>query len=143
NRWGWFITPTLAELQSPGTVGGTLYVGAGNNDISNSRNVGTWTATADAQGGVTVTYNMASPYYLDEVHVELRCLPFPTPNSCAPGQWTHVADDLDHLTTYSNPNPIPYPTCNGNVALVLHASVGYFATGNTCTLPPAGGSAPP
>ena len=32
NRWGWYETPTLAELQSG--ISGQLYVGGGGNDIS-------------------------------------------------------------------------------------------------------------
>jgi hypothetical protein len=134
NRWGWFSTPTLAELQT--SIGGVLYVGAGGNNIANAVDVGTWTASANPTGGVTVTYSLSSGYFLDEVHIDLDCLPIDT---CAPGQYTFNAGALPNVPVYANPTPLQYPACPaGSVAyLILHASVNYLTTAPTCAPPVA------
>jgi hypothetical protein len=134
NRWGWYETPTLAELQ--GGISGPLYVGAGGNDITKAVEVGIWVATANALGRVTVTYLLNPPYALAEVHVNLVCLPL---TRCAPGQYTYNAGAIPNLPTWSNPSPLLYPTCSGGsrAALVIHASVNVLTVTDTCPAPEA------
>jgi hypothetical protein len=134
NRWGWYETPTLSELQSG--ISGPLYVGAGGNDITKAIEVGIWVATANALGGVTVTYLLNPPYALAEAHVNLVCLPL---DKCAPGQYTYNADAIPNLPTWSNPTPLKYPTCSGGskAALVIHAAVNVLTVVSTCPPPKA------
>ncbi|KAG7286007.1 hypothetical protein NEMBOFW57_008304 [Staphylotrichum longicolle] len=134
NRWGWYETPTVAELQ--GGMSGPLYVGAGGNDITKAMDVGIWVATANAQGRVTVTYLLNPPYALAEVHVNLQCLPL---TKCAPGQYTYNAGAIPNLPTWSNPTPLVYPTCTGGskAALIIHAAVNILSVVPTCPPPKA------
>ncbi|KAK4464746.1 hypothetical protein QBC42DRAFT_294802 [Cladorrhinum samala] len=134
NRWGWYETPTVAELQ--GGISGPLYVGAGGNDITKAVDVGVWVATANAQGGVTVTYLLNPPYALAEAHVNLACLPI---TKCAPGQYTYNAGAIPNLPTWSNPTPLTYPTCTGGsrAALIVHAAVNILSVTSTCPAPKA------
>ncbi|KAK4152397.1 hypothetical protein C8A00DRAFT_34925 [Chaetomidium leptoderma] len=128
-RWGWYSTPSLAELQGGG-ISGPLYVGAGNNDISKATNVGTWAATANAAGSVTVSYLLNPPYTLDEVHVNLACTPIA---KCAPGQYTLGKGGLNDVPTFAS-GPIKYPPCAGSskAALIVHAAVDVLVEGTTC-----------
>ncbi|KAK4038615.1 hypothetical protein C8A01DRAFT_47814 [Parachaetomium inaequale] len=128
NRWGWYSTPTLADLQSG--ISGALYVGAGNNDLSKATDVGVWVATADASGRVTVTYLLNGPYALAEVHVDLACLPI---DKCAPGQYTFGKGGLGDVASYST-GLIRYPTCSGGskAALIVHAAVDVLVKGTVC-----------
>ncbi|KAK3363981.1 hypothetical protein B0T25DRAFT_576423 [Lasiosphaeria hispida] len=134
NRWGWYETPTLAELQS--SISGILYVGAGGNVIANAINVGTWTASASPIGGVTVTYNLSPGYFIDEAHIDLDCLPI---NTCAPGQYTFNSGALPNVPVYANPTPLQYPACSGGAQayLIIHGSINYLTTATTCTEPVA------
>ncbi|KAH6623692.1 hypothetical protein F5144DRAFT_595815 [Chaetomium tenue] len=128
NRWGWYATPTLAELQAG--ISGPLYVGAGNNDISKATDVGIWVATANASGRVTVTYLLNAPYALAEIHVDLDCLPI---DKCAPGQYTFGKGALADVLTYAT-TPLTYPTCRGGAkaALIVHAAVDVIVEGTVC-----------
>ncbi|GAB1320497.1 hypothetical protein MFIFM68171_10707 [Madurella fahalii] len=119
NRWGWYETPTLAELQ--GGISGPLYVGAGGNDISKATNVGIWTAKASTAGQVTVTYLTTPLYSLAEVHVDLACLPI---DKCAPGSYTFGRDGLGGVSTFTTPQ-LQYPSCSGGsrAALIIHAAI--------------------
>ncbi|KAK3332678.1 hypothetical protein B0T19DRAFT_381272 [Cercophora scortea] len=134
NRWGWYETPTLSELQ--GGISGPLYVGAGGNDITKAVDVGIWVATANSLGRVTVTYLLNPPYALGEVHVDLVCLPLA---KCAPGQYTYNAGAIPNLPTWSNPTPLAYPTCTGGskAALIVHAAVNILTVTATCPPPTA------
>ncbi|KAL0943578.1 uncharacterized protein CTRU02_201465 [Colletotrichum truncatum] len=134
NRWGWYETPTLAELQ--GGISGPLYVGAGGNDITKAIDVGVWVATANPTGRVTVTYLLNPPYVLAEVHVDLDCLPI---DKCGPGQYTYNAGSIPNLPTWSNPTPLVYPTCSGGsrAYLIVHAAVNILTVTNTCPAPKA------
>lgn len=134
NRWGWYSSPSLAELQS-GSVSGPLYVGAGGNDISKAVNVGTWTAVADILGKVTVTYLLSPGYALAEVHVNLKCVADIT--KCAPGQYTYNSAAIPNLSTWST-TPLSYPSCGaGKVGLIVHAAVNVLTTATTCEPPKA------
>ncbi|KAF6813867.1 hypothetical protein CPLU01_14551 [Colletotrichum plurivorum] len=134
NRWGWYETPTLAELQSG--ISGPLYVGAGGNDITKAIDVGIWVATANAAGRVTVTYLLNPPYALAEVHVDLDCLPI---DKCAPGRYTYNAGNIPNLPTWSNPTPLQYPVCSGESRpyLIAHASINILTVTSTCPAPKA------
>jgi len=135
NRWGWYETPTVAELQ--GGISGPLYVGAGGNDITKAIDVGIWVATANALGRVTVTYLLNPPYVLAEVHVDLDCLPI---DICGPDQYTYNAGSIPNLPTWSNPTPLVYPTCTGGskAALIVHAAVNtLIVTSGACPPPKA------
>ena len=137
NRWGWFEKPTLADLQGGG-ISGFLYVGAGGNDISHAFLVGTWTATATAQGLVTVTYHLSDPpYTLADVHVDLVCTP--PPLDCAPGQYTFNSGPLPPNTSDFSTPPLLYPICpaGSEAALIVHASVNVATTATTCPGPVA------
>ena len=133
NRWGWYETPTLAELRSGRGIGGPLYVGAGGNDITQAISVGSWSAKADAQGRVTVAYQLKPPYVLAGAHVDLECLPVTTCTEC-----TYDSGPLDNLSLWTSPL-IQYPTCSGGsrVALMLHADVNTLTTTTTCAPPVA------
>jgi hypothetical protein len=134
NRWGWYETPTLAELQS-GTSG-PLYVGAGGNDLTKDVNVGLWVATANVQGRTTVTYLLNPPYTLAEVHVDLVCLPLA---KCTASQFSYNAGAIPNLPTWSNPTPLVYPTCTGGskAALIVQAAVNVLTVVSTCPPPKA------
>jgi len=132
NRWGWYETPTLADLQSG--VSGILYVGAGNNDLNSATNVGIWVATANALGAVTVSYQLSSGYTLSVAHIDLKCLPIAT---CAPGLYSFNSGALPNVPIYANPTPIQYPTCSGGsqAYLIVHGGVNYLTTNPTCAPP--------
>ena len=134
NRWGWYETPTVAELQ--GGISGPLYVGVAGNDITKAIDVGIWVATANAQGRVTVTYLLNPPYALAEVHVNLVCLPL---DKCTPSQYTYNAGAIPNLPTWSNPTPLVFPTCSGGstAALIVHAAVNILTVTVTCPAPKA------
>jgi hypothetical protein len=128
--WGWYSAPTLAQLQAAGGVTGTLLSSTGSNDVSKATNVGTYVATADASGKVTVTYKMASPYTLTGAHVDLVCTPI---SKCTTSKYTFVADGLKDLSTYAI-TPVAFPTCKGSskAALIVHATVDVVVQGKTC-----------
>ncbi|RMZ73587.1 beta-glucosidase btgE [Pyrenophora seminiperda CCB06] len=134
NRWGWYETPTLAELQ--GGISGPLYVGVGGNDITQAIDIGIWVATANALGRVTVTYLLNPPYALSAVHVQLACLPIST---CNQAQYTYNAGAIPNLPTWSNPTPLVYPTCSGGsrASLIVHASTNILTVTATCPPPKA------
>ena len=132
NRWGWYSTPTLAELQAG--VSGTLLVGAGGNDVSKATNVGTYSAQANAAGKVTFTYNLVAPYTLSsDAHVDFDCLPI---DKCAPGQYTINIAGLNGASTYTT-YAVNFPTCpaGSKPYLIVHAAVGATVTGTTCPAP--------
>jgi hypothetical protein len=106
------------------------------NDISKAIDVGEWTAIASPTGGVTVTYSLDPGFFVTEVHVDLECLPIDT---CAPGQYTFNSGALPNVPVFSNPTPIPYPTCSGgSVAyLILHAAITQTTTATECPPPKA------
>jgi hypothetical protein len=87
NNWGW-TTPI-----TPGTYTWNLWAGAGQCDTSKGTLVGSVTVVY-ASDYVTVTYNMVSPYILDETHVYAGKTMFPQVkqgkklvDTVAPGQY--------------------------------------------------------
>jgi hypothetical protein len=110
NRFGWYLTPTVSQLQ--GGISGPLYVLVDDQQVD----VGIWVATANAQGRVTVTYLLNPPYALAEVHVDLACLPI---DSCIETGFTYNAGAIPNLPTWSNPTPLVFPTCSGGSVAYL------------------------
>jgi hypothetical protein len=117
-RWGWYEDVPYASL--PG-ITGSLYVGAGLNDISKATQVGTWSASVSG-GTVAITYSLTSSYDVVEVHVDVRCS---LPQTCAPGQYVYTNTAFSNnpaTTTYTTPG-IPIPCSSGDVYLIVHAKV--------------------
>lgn len=116
-RWGWYEQVAYGSLNG---VSGTLYVGAGLNDLSKATSVGTWTASVSG-GKVSVTYNVNPGYSLGEVHVDVRCA---LPTKCAPGQYTYGNTFANGVTTSSfTTTPIAIPCASGDVDIIVHAAV--------------------
>lgn len=99
NAWGWTNNIT-------GNITMDLYAAAGQNDLSKGFLVGTVTVDYDGDC-VTVTYELAAPYTLAEVHLWVGQTPLPlqwvargknggkwVPTS-APGQFPYHIDDFD------------------------------------------------
>lgn len=125
NRWGWYVTPTAAQLSAG--IGGPLYVGAGGNVISKATNVGTWSAKSQGTA-VSVTYALTGPYYPDQVHVDIGCMPF---KKCAPGQYAYSNEKLagTGMSTFTTPaGALKVPTCSTGMYLIVHAAVDTIET---------------
>jgi hypothetical protein len=78
SRWGWTNPIT------PGTYEMDLWAGAGQCDTSKGTLVGSVTVVYGGDGYVTVSFNVASPYILDETHVYAGYEMFPE-GDLAPG----------------------------------------------------------
>lgn len=120
NRWGWYVTPTSAQLGAG--IGGPLYVGAGGNVISKATNVGTWSAKSQGTD-VLVSYALTGPYYLDQIHVDIGCMAF---KKCAPGLYKYGNEVLAGTgkSTFTTPaGALKVPTCSTGVYLTVHAAV--------------------
>jgi len=101
-NWGWTNPVTLAG--SPYTW--NLWAGAGQCNTSKGTLVGTVTVVRTAGGYITVTYNMASGYLLEETHVYAGCDQFPKVkvgkklvDTVAPGQY-YNASPVNCSTAY-------------------------------------------
>lgn len=133
NRWGWYIKPTPAQLTAG--VSGPLYIGAGGNVISRATNAGTWSANSVGTN-VFVTYTLAGPYYLSEVHVDIGCLPFKT---CAPGQYAFGNTALEGTgkTTFTTPTgALKVPSCGAaGIYIIVHAAIDTVETVVSTTSP--------
>ncbi|KAJ9646313.1 hypothetical protein H2199_002362 [Coniosporium tulheliwenetii] len=133
-RWGWYTTLTTAQLSSG--IGGPLYVGAGQNDISKATDVGTWSATLSG-GNVYFTYSLSGAYSLADVHVDIGCLSFA---SCSPGQFKYVNDaftDSPAVTSFTTPG-LKLPSCSaGKLYVIVHASVNTAKSRSACPAPMA------
>jgi hypothetical protein len=87
SNWGWTnpITPGTYEME--------LWAAAGQCNTDKGVLVGTVTVVYDDDGNVTVTYNVVSPYTLEETHVYAGYDMFPTNRqgreTVAPGQYTN------------------------------------------------------
>jgi hypothetical protein len=105
DRWGW-TNPIL-----PDTYTWDLWAGAGQCDTSKGILVGSVTVVYGGDGNVTVTYNVDSPYLLDETHVYAGYDMFP-------------ADKRGRLTVapgkYYNAGPFD----GSEVYVIAHAVVG-------------------
>ena len=117
NRWGW-----ANNLLIPGSITKDLWVGAGLNNTSKGIKVGSATITWDG-ANATVTYNLNSPYTLEEVHTYAGDF---KPTTLAPGQYGNIAYLDPHVpasNTYTFSN-IPVSDTNGDGAwFIVHAVV--------------------
>ncbi|KAH7009080.1 uncharacterized protein B0I36DRAFT_356804 [Microdochium trichocladiopsis] len=134
NRWGWYDTPTLAELQGgrSGGIEGPLYVGAGGNDITKAVTVGSWAAKANWEGKVAIGWALAEGYNLAEANVYFDCLPL---NQCTPGSYTRKSGTLTAKDTrYWAVTTLAYPKCpsGSQAALIVHAFVNIKTTDSKC-----------
>lgn len=88
-NWGW----TNPIGPGPGNYIWPLYAAAGQCDTSKGTEVGSVTVKYGADGNVTVTYNVVSPYSLKETHVYVGVNKFPKDargrDTVAPGQYTN------------------------------------------------------
>ncbi len=104
-NWGW------TNKIGPGVYVWPLWAGAGQCDTGKGTLVGSVTVNYGADGYVTVTYNMLSPYSLKETHVYVGATQFPKDkqgrNTVAPGQYTNGS-----------------PFGGGQVYVIAHAVVG-------------------
>jgi hypothetical protein len=116
-RWGWYITATSGTTFP---ITGTLWVGAGLNDISKGTDVGGFTITKTGTS-YTITYMFDSGFSATEVHIYAACS---KPTTCAPGQF--------NLSTSPATITLDCPT----VYFVLHAKVsGPPSAGGACPTP--------
>ena len=109
NNWGW------TNPIGPGTYEWPLWAGAAQCDTDKGMLVGSVEVVYDAEGYVSVTYNVEAPYILDETHVYAGTTEFPqqargrrTVDTVAPGQ-------------YYNDSPFD----GSEVYVIAHAVVGY------------------
>lgn len=111
NRWGWAINLTAA-----GSTSYDLYVGAGLNNTSKGKLVGS--VTIDYTGTqATITYNLNSGFSIEEAHVYAGDF---RPTTLAPGQYGN--------TNYFNPFAVTHSvtvdvtdTNNDGVWFIAHA----------------------
>jgi hypothetical protein len=89
NNWGW-----TNLIEGPGTYEWPLWAGAGQCDTDNGELAGTVSVVYDVDGNVSVTFNIISPWHLEETHVYAGETMFPqvqqgrrTTFSVAPGQY--------------------------------------------------------
>jgi hypothetical protein len=109
NHWGWYLKIATLPLS------GTLYVGAGQNDISKGTDVGTFTITASG-----VQYTFSSDYKATETHVYAKCS---APTDCSPGKLGYKADSTGFASISL--------TCSPYYYYVVHAAVSKKYPGGT------------
>jgi hypothetical protein len=110
-NWGWVLTGTPP-------LSGTLYLGAGGNDISKATVAGTFTITI-VDKNVVVTYNTNAPWYLSTTHLYYGSSP---PSKIAPGQFGNTHGSLAAGTT-TDQFTIPYDP--KNTKYIVHAGISY------------------
>lgn len=119
-RWGWSNGPLSA-----GTYTFDLYAAAGNNLISNGTLVGNVILVYNGSSA-TVTYNVNSPYKLEEVHAYVGADFLPKLRNgnyaSAPGQYPNTNGNLGGLTQYV----FNISGLSGQVYFVAHATVSGF-----------------
>ncbi|WP_158611378.1 T9SS type A sorting domain-containing protein [Mangrovimonas spongiae] len=120
SRWGWYN-----HYEEEGVYVVDLFAGAAHCDTANGTHVGT-AEIAYLNGEVTVTYTMNSSgdnwynFVMNEAHVYVGCGEYPQLNgedTVAPGQYTVVADNLNHVTEYTV-GPI---AASGPINVIVHA----------------------
>lgn len=115
NRWGWAINPTL------GISTYDIWAGAGLNRTSNGTKVGTLTVNWNGTTA-TVTANMFTGYYLQEVHIYASDN---QPATIAPGQYGYPAFgyEVENLSTYTTDVPLYDYDGDRAVWMIFHAAV--------------------
>ncbi|RAL08826.1 uncharacterized protein BO97DRAFT_445866 [Aspergillus homomorphus CBS 101889] len=117
NRWGWYSWTSSS-------VSGTLWAGAGQNDISKGVDVGQWTATITGTK-VTVTYTLTNNppskvWEITQAHVYASCK---KPTNCGPGSYTVVAEGLSGTSWTSPEISATGCTAGDKVYIIAHAAV--------------------
>jgi hypothetical protein len=109
-NWGWVVQGALP-------VSGTLYLGAGNNDLSKATIVGTF--NIDKVGAnLVVTYTTSAPWYLGETHFYYSNK---NPIKIAPGQFGN--SHKLHAGTTQDVFIIPYDATK--TTYIIHAAIKY------------------
>jgi hypothetical protein len=119
SRWGWTNGPL-----GPGTYIFDLYAGAAQCDTSRGALAGTVTVVYNG-ATVTVTYNTASGYWLEETQLYVGNTPYPQykqgkqlVNTVAPGQYGNIHAGLEGASTDSFT-----VNATGNIYVIAHAVV--------------------
>jgi hypothetical protein len=112
NRWGWAI-----NLTATGETTYDIWAGAGLNHTSKGTLVGELTVIWDENGGVSLKYDMADGYCLEEVHVYVGD---DAPATIAPGQFGHVKEFDPNATSYEYSTSL---NDDGDIWIVAHAVV--------------------
>jgi WSC domain len=110
-NWGWVISG------SP-PISGTLYLGAGGNDISKATAVGTFTI-AHVGSKLVVTYNTNAPWYVSSTHFYYGTT---YPSKIAPGQFGNKHDGFPASTTTDQYSITFDPTKS---TYIIHAGIAY------------------
>lgn len=109
-NWGWVITG------SP-PISGTLYLGAGGNDISKATAVGTFTI-ARVGSNLVVTYTTSAPWYLASTHFYYGST---YPSKIAPGQFGNKHD----LSAGTTTDQFVIPFAATKSTYIVHAGIAY------------------
>ncbi|KAH0565677.1 hypothetical protein GP486_000933 [Trichoglossum hirsutum] len=110
NNWGWVI-------QGAPPIKGTLYMGAGGNDLSKGTIVGAFTIQ-NVGGTLTITYTTTAPYYLSVTHLYVGTT---YPKKIAPGQFGNQHTNPAGTTT----DTYTFPYDPTKSTYILHADIGY------------------
>jgi hypothetical protein len=121
SRWGW--TNSIAGF---GNYSFNIYAAAGQCEISNGTLVGTLNVVYD-NGTATVTYNINSPYTLEQTHLYVGSGMFPLVKqgkdnyvpTVAPGQYPYQEDSNEFLS----PNQYTITGLTGPIYVIAHAVV--------------------
>lgn len=116
NRWGWAI-----NVKTDGVTTYDIYAGAGLNDITKGKKVGTLSVEKNGSN-ITVSYNFSSGYLFEEVHIYMGDS---KPTTLAPGQygWTEYFDPMS--ASYSHTFTVS-DTDGDGIWIIAH-SVAYGA----------------
>ncbi len=113
NRWGWAI-----NLKQAGIITYDMWVGAGLNNTSKGKKVGTVTINYTGTQA-TVTYNLLSGYAIEEGHIYAGDF---VPTTLAPGQYGNTFYYIPFATTFST--TIDVTDTNGDgVWFIVHSIV--------------------
>jgi hypothetical protein len=118
NRWGWAI-----QLAAGTDWAGRIYAGAGKNDTSKGTDVGSFTATWNVDGSLTVSYTIDSAgCSMTEVHLQAATS---MPTDVAPGKYNQndaIQTGFSAGATTATAT-LTFPEGSTEVWLVAHAVV--------------------
>lgn len=115
NRWGW-----AGNVTADGSYTFDIYAGAGLNKISNGTLVGSATITKSGTS-VSVSYNMASGYSMQEIHIYAGDF---APTTIAPGQYGYIQYFGDNAADYVTSHSASFDVADTNgdgVWIIAHA----------------------
>lgn len=108
NNWGWVISGTLP-------ITGTLWMGAGGNDLTKGTNVGAFTI-AKVGSNVVITYTTNPPYQISVDHFYYGAT---YPNHIAPGSFGHTHSFTSAV--YTDSFSVPYVAADNTY--IVHAGI--------------------